>query len=144
MAGALLVADGDNPERLRSEAAFAALCGVSPVPASSGKTTRHRLNRGGDRIANSALWRIVMVRLTCDGPTRRYMERRIAEGKSKRAGHHVRPIRGDDLDIDYPSATGSRERLWARYGGVGLAARDQDLRAGACRSRASRARDRRT
>jgi transposase len=66
VAGALLVAAGDNPERLRSDAAFASLCGVSPVPASSGKTNRHRLNRGGDRIANNALWRIVMVRLTCD------------------------------------------------------------------------------
>jgi transposase len=84
VAGALLVAAGDNPERLRSEAAFAALCGVSPVPASSGKTTRHRLNRGGDRIANNALWPIVMVRLTCDASTQRSMKRRIAEGKSKR------------------------------------------------------------
>jgi transposase len=84
VAGALLVAAGDNPERLRSEAAFAALCGVSPLPASSGKTTRHRLNRGGDRIANNALWRIVMVRLSCDEPTQRYLQRRIAEGRTKR------------------------------------------------------------
>jgi transposase len=82
--GALLVAAGDNPERLRSEAAFASLCGISPVPASSGKTTRHRLNRGGDRIANNALWRIVMGRLSCDEPTQRYMKRRIAQGKTKR------------------------------------------------------------
>jgi transposase len=84
VAGALLVAAGDNPERLRSEAAFASLCGVSPVPASSGKTNRHRLNRGGDRIANNALWRITMVRLACDDRTRQYVERRTTEGMSKR------------------------------------------------------------
>jgi transposase len=84
VAGALLVAAGDNPERLRSDAAFASLCGVSPVPASSGKTNRHRLNRGGDRIANNALWRIVMVRLTCDPRTKTYVARRTAEGMAKR------------------------------------------------------------
>ena len=84
VAGALLVAAGDNPERLRSEAAFASLCGVAPLPASSGKTTRHRLNRGGNRIANNALWRIVTVRLGCHPPTRAYMERRTAQGMSKR------------------------------------------------------------
>jgi transposase len=84
VAGALLVAAGDNPERLRSDAAFASLCGVSPVPASSGKTNRHRLNRGGDRIANNALWRIVMVRLTCDQRTTTYVARRTAEGMTKR------------------------------------------------------------
>jgi transposase len=66
VAGALLVAAGDNPERLSSEAAFARLCGVAPLPASSGKTNRHRLNRGGDRIANNALWRIVLVRMSSD------------------------------------------------------------------------------
>jgi transposase len=63
VAGALLVAADDNPDRLRSDSAFASLCGTSPVPSSSGKTNRYRLNRGGDRIANNALWRIVMVRL---------------------------------------------------------------------------------
>lgn len=84
-AGALLVAAGDNPERLRSEAAFAKLCGVSPVEASSGKTTRHRLNRGGDRHANAALYRIVLVRLRQrHEPTIDYVVRRTAEGKSKR------------------------------------------------------------
>jgi len=62
-AGALLVAAGDNPDRLRSEAAFSMLCGASPVEASSGKTVRHRLNRGGDRQANAALHRVVIVRL---------------------------------------------------------------------------------
>ena len=61
-AATLLVTAGSNPERLRSEPAFAALCGVNPIPASSGKTDRHRLNRGGDRKANAALYRVVLVR----------------------------------------------------------------------------------
>jgi hypothetical protein len=85
VAGALLVAAGDNPERMRSESAFAHLCGVAPLPASSGKTTgRHRLNRGGDRQANNALWHTVMVRLSCHQPTRDYMARRTTEGLSKK------------------------------------------------------------
>jgi transposase len=84
VAGALLVAAGDNPERLSSEAAFARLCGVAPLPASSGKTNRHRLNRGGDRIANNALWRIVLVRMSSDPKTRNYVERRTKEGLSKK------------------------------------------------------------
>jgi transposase len=84
VAGALLVTAGDNPERLSSEAAFARLCGVARLPASSGKTNRHRLNRGGDRIANNALWRIVMVRMSTDARTRSYVERRIKEGLSKK------------------------------------------------------------
>lgn len=83
-AGALLVTAGDNPRRLRSEAAFAMLCGASPVEASSGKVTRHRLNRGGDREANCALYHIVMVRLRWHQPTKDYMARRTTEGKSKR------------------------------------------------------------
>ncbi len=83
-AGALLVAAGDNPERLHSEAAFAHLCGVAPIDASSGLTTRHRLNRGGDRRANQALWRIVMVRMVVEPRTRAYVVRRTAEGRSKR------------------------------------------------------------
>ena len=82
-AAALLITAGDNPERLRSEAAFAALCGVNPIPASSGKTKRHRLNRGGDRSANCALHLIVIVRLRRDDRTREYMERRISEGMTK-------------------------------------------------------------
>jgi transposase len=82
-AGQLLLTAGDNPERLRSEAGFAALCGVSPVPASSGKTTRHRLNRGGDRAANSALHIIAIGRLRTDPRTRAYVAKRIAEGHSK-------------------------------------------------------------
>jgi len=83
-AGALLVAAGDNPDRLRSDAAFSMLCGVSPIEASSGKTTRHRLNRGGDRQANAALYRIVMVRLCYDPATKDYMARRLKQGKSKK------------------------------------------------------------
>jgi transposase len=83
-AGALLVAAGDNPGRLSSEAAFSMLCGASPIPASSGKTIRHRLNRGGDRQANAALHRIVVVRLRWHQPTKDYMTRRLAQGKTKK------------------------------------------------------------
>ena len=83
-ASALLLAAGDNPERLWGEAAFAALCGTSPVEASSGKTVRHRLNHGGDRQANAALYRIVIVRLRWHQPTRDYMARRLAQGKTPR------------------------------------------------------------
>jgi transposase len=81
-AATLLVTAGDNPDRLRSEAALAALCGASPLEASSGKTTRHRLNRGGDRAANNALWTISMVRMRSDPRTRAYVTRRTAEGLS--------------------------------------------------------------
>ena len=84
VAGALLVAAGDNPARLADEASFAALCGVSPVDASSGRRQRHRLNRGGNRDANRALWVIVMARMARDPRTRRYVERRTGEGLSKR------------------------------------------------------------
>jgi transposase len=84
IAGQLLITAGDNPTRLRSEASFAALCGVSPLPASSGKTNRHRLNRGGDRAANSALHRVVIVRMKSHEPTRIYVARRTADGMSKR------------------------------------------------------------
>ncbi len=82
-AGTLLVAAGDNPERLRDERSFAHYCGVSPIDASSGTVVRTRLNRGGNRQANHALWRIVMVRLVSDPTTREYMERRTKEGLSK-------------------------------------------------------------
>ena len=81
---ALLVAAGDNPEHLHSEAAWAHLCGVSPLEASSGKVTRHRLNRGGDRQANRALWHIVITRLASDPRTKAYMERRVKDGRSER------------------------------------------------------------
>lgn len=84
VASALLVAAGDNPERLKSEATFAHLCGVSPIDASSGKNERHRLNRGGDRQANAALWHIVLTRMVCDPRTRDYIERRMKEGRTKK------------------------------------------------------------
>ena len=77
------IAAGDHPERLRSEAARAHLCAAAPIPASSGKVTRHRLNPGGDRQANHALWRIVFTRMGSDPATRAYVERRTKEGKSK-------------------------------------------------------------
>jgi transposase len=79
----LLLAAGDNPHRLHSERSWAALLASSPVEASSGKTQRHRLNRGGDRHGNSALWRIVIVRMGTDPRTKAYVERRIKEGKNK-------------------------------------------------------------
>ena len=82
-AALLLITAGDHPGRLRSEAAWAHLCAAAPIPASSGKVTRHRLNPGGDRKANHALWRIVFTRLGSDPRTRAYAERRTAEGKSK-------------------------------------------------------------
>jgi transposase len=82
-AATLLVTAGDNPGRLRSEAAWAHLCGVAPIEASSGKVTRYRLNRGGDRQANSALWGIVITRLRSDPRTQTYMKRRLSQGRSK-------------------------------------------------------------
>lgn len=79
----LLIAAGSNPERLKSEASFAALCGTSPVDASSGRQEHHRLNRGGDRQANAALYRIVIVRLRYHQPSKDYMQRRLKEGLTK-------------------------------------------------------------
>lgn len=84
VAGQLLVTAGHNHNRLTSEAAFAMLCGAAPVPASSGKTNRHRLNRGGDRQANAALYRVVLCRLRWDPRTRAYSQRRTQEGMSKK------------------------------------------------------------
>ena len=82
IAARLLLVAGENPFRLRSDAALAALCGASPIEASSGKTVRHRLNRGGDRQANSALWLIANNRMIHDPQTRDYVKRRTAEGKT--------------------------------------------------------------
>ena len=82
-AALLLIAAGDHPARLRSEAAWAHLCGVAPIPASSGKVTRRRLNRGGDRQANHALWQIVITRMSSHPATRAYAARRAKEGLSK-------------------------------------------------------------
>ncbi|WP_010307605.1 transposase [Saccharopolyspora spinosa] len=80
----LLIAAGDNPHRLRSESSFAALCGVSPVEASAGKTQRHRLNRGGHRRANAALFRAVLTGLRWDKRTREYLQWRTVEVRPKR------------------------------------------------------------
>lgn len=91
-AAALLIAVGDNPERMRSEATFAALCGTNPIPASSGKTNRHRLNRGGNRQANAALYRIVLVRLAWHEETRDYMRRHRAPNGSNNM-HVVRCLK---------------------------------------------------
>jgi transposase len=83
-AGAFIVAAGDNPERLKSEASFAMMCGASPIPASSGKTQRHRLNRGGNRQLNSALHMVVVCRMRIDQRTKSYVARRTREGLSIR------------------------------------------------------------
>ncbi len=83
VASCLLVAAGDNPDRLHSEASFAALCGVSPLDASSGQQRRHRLNRGGNRDANRALWVVAMTRLRVDARTKEYSARRTQEGRTK-------------------------------------------------------------
>jgi transposase len=83
-AAMLLIAAGDHPGRLRSEAAWAHLCACAPIPASSGKVTRHRLNRGGDRQANHALWRIIITRMSSHPATRAYVARRSKEGLSKK------------------------------------------------------------
>lgn len=80
----LLVLLGDNPERIKSEAALAKLCGVCPIPASSGKTNRMRLNRGGNRQANAAIYRVAIVRMRDDERTKAYADRRISEGKTRR------------------------------------------------------------
>ena len=85
IAAEMLITAGDNPERIRSEAAFAKMCGVAPIPAGSGKTNgRHRLSRGGNRQANAALYRAVIVRMRWHQPTVDYLTRRTAEGMSKR------------------------------------------------------------
>lgn len=80
-AAEMLIVAGDHPDRIRSEAAFAKLCGVTPIPASSGKTNQHRLNRGGHRQANAALYRVVIVRMQHHQSTKDYVARRTAEGK---------------------------------------------------------------
>ncbi|MFK0224088.1 transposase [Streptomyces vinaceus] len=85
-AAQLLITAGGNPDRLRTEASFAALCGVAPVAASSGKTNRHRLARGGDRAANAALYRIALVRMCSDGRTREYVVSQTVDGRTKKKG----------------------------------------------------------
>ncbi len=85
VAAALLVAAGDNPTRMKNENSFAAMAGVSPLPEGSGKTDgKHRLNTGGNRDANNALWRIVLTRMQHDPRTKAYVTRRTAQGKDKK------------------------------------------------------------
>ena len=81
----LLITAGDNPDRLRSSASFAALCGTAPIPVSSGRTDRHRLCRGGDRQANAALHHIVKVRMSFDPATRAYRDAHLAKGWTPKA-----------------------------------------------------------
>jgi hypothetical protein len=102
----LLITAGDNPERLRSEPAWAHLCGVAPIEASSGKVTRWRLNRGGDRQANAALWRIVICRMSNDPRTRAYVARRSEEGLSK--GEIIRVLKRYVAREIYPSCAATR------------------------------------
>ena len=120
-ASMLLTAAGDNPDRLDKESSFAAVCGSSPVDASSGKQQRHRLNRGGDRQANCALYLIVLNRLSWDPRTKAYMQRRLAEGKTKKevfrclkryVAREVYALIAKDLGTR-PEATKQRPRLAA-------------------------------
>ena len=106
VAATLLIAAGDNPERLTNEASFAALCGASPVEASSGRTVRHRLNRRGDRQANNALWRIAMVRLRCDERTNGDSEIVSALGDYAASGWEHGAVKGasDDRSFEAPGA----------------------------------------
>jgi transposase len=105
VAAQLLTTAGDNPQRLHSDAAFAMLCGAAPLPASSGKTSRHRLNRGGDRQANNALWRIALCRMKTHPSTRAYVTRRTAEGLSK--PEIIRCLKRYIAREIYPILTGS-------------------------------------
>jgi len=88
-AAALLTCAGGNPDRIRSEAAFAMMTGAAPIPASSGQTSRYRLNRGGDRQANAALHRIIVVRLKSHPETRAYRDKTLARGKTRKDAHRL-------------------------------------------------------
>lgn len=124
-AAELLVAAGDNPTRIKSEAAFAHLCGAAPVPASSGKTNRHRLNFAGNRAANHALWRIVMARMAHRDPrTIAYVERRTTEGLSKRdiirclKRYVAREVFGVIVAPPAPAPTGTEIRALRNEAGI--------------------------
>ncbi|MFV1990996.1 MAG: transposase, partial [Acidimicrobiales bacterium] len=126
VAATLLVVAGDNPERMHSEQAFASLCGAAPIEASSGQITRHRLNRGGNRQGNNALWRIAMVRMSTDQRTKTYVAKRTREGKTKaeiirclkrfiaREMHAL-------LTKDHTSITGTALRQARQHAGLSLA-----------------------
>uniref|UniRef100_UPI001F37AA51 transposase n=1 Tax=Micromonospora coerulea TaxID=47856 RepID=UPI001F37AA51 len=114
VAAQLLITAGDNPERIRDESAFAALCGVSPIPASSGRTDRHRLNRGGDRMANRALYIVAINRMRCHAETLTYVQRRREQGLSNRdisrclkryIARQVYPLILESLRVRPPSST---------------------------------------
>ena len=132
-AGRLLVTAGQNIERLRGEAAFAALCGASPVPASSGKTSRHRLNYGGDRQANRSLHLIAVCRLRYCARTRAYALRRTAEGKTKpeimrclkryiaREVYHA--LRADLASLDHPRRPTRTTTIICGAGPIGITRR---------------------
>jgi transposase len=111
-AAMLLIAAGDHPRRLRSEAAWAHLCATAPIPASSGKVTRHRLNRGGDRQASHALWRIVITRMSSHPPTRAYIDRRTIEGLPK--PEIIRCLKRYAAREVYPHLRGWRQQLRRR------------------------------
>ena len=122
-AAVLLVAAGDNPERMRSERSFAALCGSSPVQASSGQIVRHRLNRGGNRQANRALWRIATTRMRTDTRTKEYVTRRQAEGKKKREiirclKRHIAPQIYRLITNPPPTPNCARLRIRRQQGGI--------------------------
>lgn len=127
-AAQLLMTAGDNPHRLTSDAAFAKLCAACPQPASSGKTIRYRLNRGGDRRANKALYRIVIVRMRFDPRTRDYVARRLAQGKSKREiirclkRFVAREIFHAITEPRDPIPTGEELRAQRKTAGISLAA----------------------
>ena len=118
VAATLLVTAGDNPDRLRTEASFAALCGASPVDASSGKQHRHRLNRGGDRQANSALWRIVFTRMTTDPRTKAYVARRTGRGQDHQRDHALPQALRRPRGLQSPRHARSRSSHTTRLSGL--------------------------
>ena len=107
-AGQILATAGENVDRLKSEASLARLCGVAPIPASTGNTTRHRLHRGGDRDANCSIHLIVVNRLRWHEPTKRYVTRRTQEGK---------PRRKSSAASNEPSSANSTEHCKLTYVG---------------------------
>ena len=131
-AAEMLVLVGDDPQRIRSEAAFAKLCGACPIPASSGKTSRHRLNRGGHRQANAALHRVVVVRMRTHQPTVDYVRRRTAEGKSKRGDHPLpQALRGTrDLRLPLPRPQAHPPRANRRLTSIGASMPPEEFSAG--------------
>jgi len=109
----LLITAGDNPDRLRSSASFAALCGTAPIPVSSGRTDRHRLSRGGDRAANAALYHVVNVRMSSDSRTRAYRDAHLAKGWTKKAIYPVTQTSRRPGDLPSPPSAAPRSRTTA-------------------------------